>query len=61
MVAAACTSMLFVNSLSLGAAFLALKEKLSPGQDQELLMLLSLLAYGCILKCVCTSVQGALA
>lgn len=33
--AAACASMLFVNSLSLGAAFLALKEKLSPGQGQD--------------------------
>lgn len=42
--AAACARMLFVNSLSLGAAFLALKEKLSPGQGQKLLLLLSLLA-----------------
>lgn len=46
MVAAACASTLSVNSLSLGDAFLAVKEKLSPGQGQELLLLLSLLAMG---------------
>lgn len=39
---AACTSTLFVNSWSLRAAFLTLKEKLSPGHGQVLLLLLSL-------------------
>lgn len=44
-VAAACTSMYLLTADRWGAAFLALKEKLSPGHGQALL-LLSLPAMG---------------